>query len=158
MKYGFPRSQERICCGLRCLGPAHQRLDAVGDLLGWLAELGDGPVGRVAFGDVITREAVEQALEEFRRNVPYRMRNEYGGGFSTHRYIRYEGGHYDQKLIPRAPHEILRRCQLDVAPLATGSRRPRAGQVHKHLGSLGIEVITSESLHKTHRTVGGDAL
>ena len=35
---------------LRRLGSAHQRPDTVGDLLGGLAELGDGPVGGVAFG------------------------------------------------------------------------------------------------------------
>ena len=47
---------------LRRLGPAHQRPDTVGDLLGGLAELGDGPVGGVAFGGVIGAGVIDQPL------------------------------------------------------------------------------------------------
>ena len=47
---------------LRRLGPAYQRLDAVANLLGGLAELGEDPVGRVAFGDVFGAGVVDQPL------------------------------------------------------------------------------------------------
>ena len=41
-----------------------QRLDPVGDVLRRRAELGDGPVGGVAFGDVVRAGVVDEAFRE----------------------------------------------------------------------------------------------
>ena len=44
-----------------CRGrPVHERLDAVRDALGRLAQLLDGPVGRIALGHVVGRSVVHQ--------------------------------------------------------------------------------------------------
>ena len=40
-------------------GAVHERLDPVGDSLRWLAKLGDGPVGGIAFGDVVVAGMVD---------------------------------------------------------------------------------------------------
>ena len=51
----------------RGIAPLHQLLDAVGDALGWLAQLPDGPVGGVPFGDVVGPGVVHQPLGQRRR-------------------------------------------------------------------------------------------
>ena len=43
-------------------GLVHQRLDAIGDALSRLTQLSDGPVGGVAFGDVVGWSVVDQTL------------------------------------------------------------------------------------------------
>ena len=100
----------------------------------------------------ITRAAVEQALQEFRRTGRHRMRDQYGGGFSTRWYIRHGGRCYDQKLVMRAAHDLLCRSRPDLDPLPTGSRRPRAGQVRKRLERLGFEVVAAEQPGSAGRT------
>ena len=54
--------------GSRSVGDAfrsgQQRLDPVGDVLRRRAELGDGPVGGVAFGDIVWAGVIDEALGE----------------------------------------------------------------------------------------------
>ena len=44
--------------------PGQKRLDPVGDILRRFSELGDGPVGGIAFGDVVGAGVVDQPLGE----------------------------------------------------------------------------------------------
>ena len=72
------------------------------------------------------------------------MRDKYRGGFSTRWYIRHERGLYDQKLVMRAAHDILRQSRPNLDPLPLGDQRPRAGQVRRHLERLGFEVVAAD--------------
>ena len=54
--------------GSRSVGDAfrsgQKRLDPVGDILRWRAELGDSPVGGVAFGDIVWACVIDEAFCE----------------------------------------------------------------------------------------------
>ena len=54
--------------GSRCVGDTSRsgqhRLDLVGDVLRRRAELGDGPVGGIAFGDIVWGGVIDEALGE----------------------------------------------------------------------------------------------
>ena len=50
----------------------------------------------------VTKDAVESALEEFRRTTLKAMLDKYGGGPATKWYVQVGGLLYDQKLVVRA--------------------------------------------------------
>ena len=84
----------------------------------------------------ITKEAVEEALQQFDHQGREGMLEQYGGGLSTRWYIRHSGEHYDQKLVLRAAHEI---AGLGVLPPGPGTFN--ASQARRFLNRLGFEVV-----------------
>ena len=68
--------------GSRSVGGAfrsgQKHLDPVGDVLRRRAELGDGPVGGIAFGDVVGAGMVDEALGDGDEAVPQAVKPELG--------------------------------------------------------------------------------
>lgn len=90
----------------------------------------------------VTRNGVDQALDEFDRIQLDGMIEKYGGGGSTKWYIKrldHRSGQkrvYDQKVIVRAAHQ-----HDGFGPLPAGPGTFTAGQARRQLKRLGYPVV-----------------
>ena len=94
----------------------------------------------------VTRNGVEQALDEFDRINLDGMIEKYGGGGSTKWYIQrldHQSGRkrlYDQKVVLRAAHQ-----HDGFGPLPAGPGTFTAGRAQKRLKQLGYLVVAISS-------------
>ena len=85
----------------------------------------------------VHKEAVESALEEFRRTDLEAMLEKYGGKPSTKWYVEVGNSHFDQKLVVRAAHVLQGLGYL--YPRGPGSFD--ADQARNLLEQLGYRVV-----------------